>query len=74
MCHRYARPYHGHMALERFASLQEWSEYINAVGSPATADDQCKTWDGAYLTTKADVLAHLKRVEAARKNGRDVER
>jgi hypothetical protein len=50
------------------------TEHVNANGREATADDQSKTWDGRRLDSEADVMAFLKEVDAARAEGRPLNR
>ncbi|MGH9063751.1 MAG: hypothetical protein ACRD0L_07260 [Acidimicrobiales bacterium] len=52
--------------------LHEWIERLRA-GDPPTSDDQSKTWDGRVLDSKETVLAFLKELDTARREGRSLE-
>jgi hypothetical protein len=64
------------LAVARVAAVEVevLTDRINETGREATADDQSKTWDGRRLDSKADVLAFLKEVDAARAEGRQLDR
>lgn len=54
-------------------TVKEWSDRINAVGLPATPDDQSRTWDGRVLNTKAAVVEFLVELQKARSEGRSLD-
>lgn len=49
-------------------TIDEWEKRL-AGGSPPTADDQSRTWDGRVLNTKQKVLEFLAELEEDRNGG-----
>ena len=55
------------------ATMEEFQARIDAAtGGAATPDDQCRTWDGRLLNSKAAVLAFLDEVNQAWSEGREI--